>query len=277
MRRLALIDGDIILWKAASAAQENVDFGDGEIVSDADPEKAFMLVRRMIAAIKNRTESQAVLVCLSPDKGGERHYPRYWRHDILPSYKEHRPEKEAKQPPLLLRGDVREFIEKNYPVRCEDGLEADDLLGIFATDPTDVRQTVICSIDKDFLQIPGLFYNTQDGTIEDITEDNADRAHFYQMLIGDTVDNYKGCPGIGPKKAGDILVQAGLDAMEEGAPSPNRCRWRRVVEAFKQPRKNKPKLTINDALVQARVSRILRWDEYDPYTRKVMLWEPPHE
>jgi DNA polymerase-1 len=64
----------------------------------------------------------------------------------------------------------------------------------------------------------------------------------YQTLVGDTSDGYPGCPGIGPVKAEKVL----------GMP-PN---WQDVVGAYRAA-----KLTEADALVQARVARILRYGE----------------
>jgi DNA polymerase-1 len=82
-------------------------------------------------------------------------------------------------------------------------------------------------------------------------------------------DGYAGCPGIGPVKAEQLLnvretMPAGTD------PHPQLRRWAAVVEAFK-----KAKLTEADALLQARLARILRCTEWDFDNSTVKLWEPP--
>jgi DNA polymerase-1 len=75
-------------------------------------------------------------------------------------------------------------------------------------------------------------------------------------LTGDAVDNYKGCPGIGKKKA-DILLR------EEGV------KWKTVVDAFA-----KAGLDEFAALTQARVARILRAEDYNFKNEEVLLWTP---
>tara|TARA_R100000700_G_C3130555_1_gene115965 strand:- start:592 stop:885 length:294 start_codon:yes stop_codon:yes gene_type:complete len=89
---------------------------------------------------------------------------------------------------------------------------------------------------------------------ETVTETLANYMHLYQTLVGDATDNYKGCPGVGPKKATEILEEP---------------TWDSVVKAFE-----KAGLTEEDALVQARVARILRADDYNFHKEEVILWQP---
>ena len=132
-------------------------------------------------------------------------------------------------------------------------LEADDTLGILATNG-EYSRNIIVSVDKDMLTIPCEYYNMDKEVTETVDTKLADYMHLYQTLVGDSTDNYKGCPGVGPKKAADILK----------IPS-----WSRVVTAIKQAG-----LTEEDALVQARVARILRANEYNFETGEVISWEP---
>ena len=46
--------------------------------------------------------------------------------------------------------------------------------------------------------------------------------------------------------------------------------WERVVKGYE-----KYKLSENDAIIQARVARILRHGDYDWTTKQVTLWNPP--
>ena len=80
-----------------------------------------------------------------------------------------------------------------------------------------------------------------DGIIE-VTEEDANYNHLLQALTGDAVDGYSGCPGIGIKRASRLLD---ADAS-----------WDSVIAAY-----DKAGLTEEDALVQARVARILRHGE----------------
>ena len=114
---------------------------------------------------------------------------------------------------------------------------------------------------KDFKAIPCKLYNPDKPElgVEDITEGAADRHHMFQTLVGDSSDNYKGCPSVGPVKANKILDDC--DGAEET--------WEAVLKNF-----DKAGLSSKHALVQARLARILRHGEYDFETRKVKLWQP---
>ena len=76
-----------------------------------------------------------------------------------------------------------------------------------------------------------------------------------QTLTGDPTDGYKGCPTIGAKRAEAILG--------------SRPAWSLVEAAF-----IKQGLTREDALLQARMARILRWSDWDQEKREPILWEP---
>jgi DNA polymerase-1 len=119
------------------------------------------------------------------------------------------------------------------------------------------------SIDKDMLQIPGLSYSwiKKEHGIVETSAAEGDRMHFLQMLVGDTVDNYTGCPGIGPKKA-EKFLNTYADATEWS-------KWNAIVDLFK-----KKGLDEEYALTQARVSRILRSSDWNPKTHEVKLWQP---
>lgn len=187
---------------------------------------------------------------------------KYWRHEVLPSYKEHR---SSGEPPLVL-SEVKKFLREEqtkYTVYCRPLLEGDDCLGILATHPTLVPgERIICSGDKDLRSVPGLLYNPRkpDEGVQEITETQADRFFYTQALTGDPCDGYKGCPRIGPKKAEKIIAEAEAN----GTPL-----WTAIVAAYVAKG-----LDESHALTQARVARILRFSDYDFKERKPILWEP---
>ena len=185
--------------------------------------------------------------------------PVNWRHSIYPAYKGNR---KGKPKPVCL-GAIKEYLKEAHPSYQRPTLEADDILGILATSTKIIKhpgEKIIVSADKDMKGIPGLFYDLGPKVVFEIAEAEADRWHMYQTLIGDTVDGYPGCPGVGPKKAERILDGGG--SYEEW--------WPLVVKAYE-----KSGLTEEDALVQARISRICRVTDYNYKERKVKLWEPP--
>jgi len=184
-----------------------------------------------------------------------------WRKRILPEYKANRGKK-----PLGYNATV-EFLKDKYEWQCWDFLEADDVIGLLASDPKRANENiVVVSEDKDFRSIPGIqlhdprHYEEQKQLILRIDELEADRWWMGQTLTGDTADNYKGCPGVGKVGAAKILKDCtSLAEM-----------WDAVVAEYK-----KKDLTKLDAMVQAQVARILRHGDYDFETGRLNLWKPP--
>jgi 5'-3' exonuclease len=90
-----------------------------------------------------------------------------------------------------------------------DGLEADDSLGINQTD-----DTIICSLDKDLLMIPGKHFQwaisgknwEKPDTFIDQTYADGMKLFYEQCIKGDTSDNIKGIPGMGEAKARKALA-----------------------------------------------------------------------
>jgi DNA polymerase-1 len=146
-----------------------------------------------------------------------------------------------------------------YPSVSKKGLEADDVMGILSTKFK--GRAVIVSIDKDMKTIPGKFYHLhpdKTGTWHETSEKDADYSFLLQALMGDAVDGYGGVPGIGPKTADKLLKKHGAV-------------WKTVEDAY-----IKAGLTKEDALVNARMARILRQEDWDFEKEEVRLWEPPN-
>jgi len=179
--------------------------------------------------------------------------PTRGRREVLPTYKHNR---KGKRKPLVFSA-LREYCFDVYRTICINTLEADDLMGLLATGwKRGLGKTIIVSEDKDMSTIPGLLYNpnrAEEG-IRKITKKEADLSHLTQALVGDATDGYVGCPGVGPKTAAKWLKKG---------------KWVEVIAAYE-----KAGLTEADALVQARVARILRRGEYNHRSKKVNLWKP---
>lgn len=108
------------------------------------------------------------------------------------------------------------------------GMEADDEMGIRQSETLEVKglpyETVICSRDKDLRQIPGWHYSWECGSQASIGPVHTDEKGFlketrdgkiigygltflfYQMIVGDSVDNIPGLPKYGPKAALKYIV-----------------------------------------------------------------------
>ena len=84
-----------------------------------------------------------------------------------------------------------------------NGMEADDAIAIKATELN--HDAIICSLDKDFRQIPCRMYDYTKKNLNAFNSDDAMRWLYKQALMGDRVDNIPGIHGVGPKKADKII------------------------------------------------------------------------
>lgn len=122
--------------------------------------------------------------------------PGNFRKKINLEYKANRKDKE---PPIFLK-DCREFLIDEWKAVVSNGIEADDLLGIYQTD-----DSIIASLDKDLRMIKGQHYNWVND-VRDYVDELSGLRHFYkQMLIGDRSDNIFGVDKIGPVKASKLI------------------------------------------------------------------------
>lgn len=105
------------------------------------------------------------------------------------------------------------YLRSNYRPVTVNGLEADDVCCV-------LHQRYNCTlagIDKDLLQSPGLHYNYRTFTFTNVSQfgdlyilhgkvfSSGKRKLYMQLLEGDRSDNIPGIPGIGPKKAYNLL------------------------------------------------------------------------
>ena len=236
MKRL-LIDGDIIAYKAATSAETPVNWGDGLWTLHCYEDDVRVRIDDQIAKLMEAPVEDHIIGLTDTTN---------YRKTIAPYYKLNR--KKIRKPMLL--GWARDYMVENYNTTIWKGLEADDILGILGSQS---RDNIIWSADKDLLTIPALHWI--DGAVVEISKETADYNFFLQTLVGDTTDNYKGCPQVGAVKAQKIL--------EEG------CTWENVRDAFQSKG-----LSEEEALVNARLARILRDGEYNKETGEVKLWTP---
>ena len=74
--------------------------------------------------------------------------------------------------------------------------------------------------------------------------------------MGDTTDGFSGLKGCGPMTAKKLLEKNGAT-------------WKTVVDAYEAKG-----FTADDALMTARLARILQHGDYDFDTNEVTLWNP---
>jgi 5'-3' exonuclease len=179
----ALLDGDIYLYR--------VGFGCKDEPKEIAKHTLGLSLQETLEAV-NGDKNSVVFI------SGETNY----RKDIYPAYKANRKERPEHYDML------RESLITDWSAVESKGCEADDLLGINQTD-----DTIICSIDKDLLQIPGKHFNIVKKEFTEISEFQGWYNFYIQLLMGDRVDNVPCLEGVGIKTAEKIL--AGMNSKEE--------------------------------------------------------------
>lgn len=245
-----LVDADELIYKACAAAEFELEMGSNHILMSD-----FATTQRIFcdqeARICEALGAEEVVMALSDTAN--------FRKEVLPTYKSNR--KNSRKPLVFSR--LREWVEDEYHTIIRPGLEADDVLGIFYQD-----FDYIASSDKDLLTIPTKVYSLYKNTVVDVSPAQANYYWLTQTLVGDQVDGYAGCPGVGPVRAAKILgAVCAIDGEISGSEIPEA--WSAIVENF-----NKKGLSEGDALAQARVARILRPLDWDEEGKKPLLWAP---
>ncbi|MBJ7483444.1 DNA polymerase I [Brevundimonas sp.] len=178
------------------------------------------------------------------------HSEKTFRNELYDQYKANRsapPEDLIPQFPL-----VREATAA-FGVHCVElpGYEADDLIATYACKARDAGgEAVIVSSDKDLMQLIGrgvvMYDPMKDRRLaeEAVMEKfgvTPDKMVDLQALIGDSVDNVPGAPGIGPKTAAQLLDEYGdLDTLLERAGE------------IKQPKRRETLINFRDQILLSR-------------------------
>lgn len=224
----ALIDGDIIVYRCAFAAEHNMRqltwsdeegnhytetfqyrkdmlrFIEGnkltdysiETTLDVEPlENVLFNVKSTISTILGAVKPSEYLVVLS-GKGN-------FRFDAA-TIKKYKGNRDMDKRPHWYN-EARDYLTRYYDSVVTENEEADDVLAREQTD-----DTVIVSLDKDLLQVPGRHYNWVSDKKVLVSKETALKNLYTQVLTGDSTDNIPGIYGIGPKKA-DVLLEAGIE------------------------------------------------------------------
>lgn len=242
MKNVLLIDGDILAYTIASNSEKAINWGNDFWTLHTDFKECKDKVKDYLKNVTDNFSAKKIYIFLSDTNN--------FRKQIYPAYKLNRTNK--RKPTCL--PEIRRHLFEEYEAISEPRLEADDLMGIFATDPDIKGNKIIVSIDKDLKTIPGNISIDLE-TVEKITKKKAKYNHALQTLCGDSVDNFPGVPGVGPVKAAQILNTKNL--------------WSAIEESF-----IKAKLTKDDALLQARLAYILQHGDYDFKSKKIRMWRP---
>ena len=248
----ALIDADSLLYKVCCAIEEKIiwnepEFDAGidkvaEITYSIDINQAYKTFDQLVENILFATGCDDCLLVFTT-KGNFR--------DNLPiEYKANR--KDLRKPEGMEK--LLAYAKTNYTTKDHKDLEADDICVYLKTQYPD--DYLLCAIDKDVLyQTVGTHYNYNSDEEVTVTEEEAINYAYYQTLVGDVSDGYKGCPGIGKVKAERALADC-TNELEM---------WQMVVGLFEAKG-----LTKEDAINTMRLANMHQFNG-----KGVKLWEPP--
>ena len=265
-----LLDADMLLFRAMSATEVEVELGPDVWTRHSEMGSAREMYWQQLRdwCELMGCELSDVWHCFT-DRSA-------FRRDLFPGYKANR-----KSPKPIGYKQMRAELLTEDTAFMFSKIEADDLMGIFATMSVE-DEVVIASGDKDLMQIPGLHLwldtgkepEPEDGLvverssgniIQRNTGEHAQRRFYQQVLTGDSTDNIPGCKGMGPVGAKKLVD--GFDLAD-----PVGC-WEAIVRTYET--KGKVDQPSHFATEQARLVRILQAGDYNFDTHEVRLWNPP--
>ncbi len=247
MSTLVGIDADIVAYSCGFAAD------------DEPLAHCLSTVKKMIQRIVDKTEATEHKLFLT----GSNNY----RKEVatIAEYKGNR--KDAAKPVHL--EEIRKYLIEKHNAIVVDDMEADDALGIEASLVEEETTYVLASIDKDLDMIPCWHYNWRKDEAYEMSDPEALRFFYTQLLTGDSTDNIAGLFKLTGTKATKKFKQP-LEEMNEEIDM-----WNHVRSVYRSSYLNRgilPDLvdvTIDKWLLE--IGRLL-WIRR---TENEELWTPP--
>ena len=200
-----IVDGHAHIYRAYFAPFRDLTSPTGE------PTKApFVFTQMLLNLVEKRRPDHLVVVV---DDGSA---PMF-RSTVFPEYKANR----AKSPPDFKPQEqriLRILKDSGLPMFSVPGVEADDVIATMTEKLKDEYDVFLVSKDKDLRQVLTDHVVMYDPNGDEVTDIAALRAKVgygpelaveVQTLIGDTIDNVPGIPGVGEKTAVGLLDQFG--------------------------------------------------------------------
>jgi 5'-3' exonuclease len=221
---LLAVDAPSMLFRAFYALPTSIEGPDGT------PVNALLGAANLILREVERHRPRAVVLCFGPDAAD-------YRVELFPDYHAHRIEMPAELAPQF--ADASAFFGSfGWTIATHDSLEADDLLGSFATLEADAGgRALLLTGDRDMFQCVGeavtvLFVRTGAKGPEEVDQAAVERRYGipptlvpdFIALRGDPSDGIPGAKGVGDKTAAELLREHGsleatlAQAVREGRP-----------------------------------------------------------
>ena len=198
---LALLDGDLATYRLGFGGQDKLEDGTLQPIPDQ--------------LMKHRVNEWVSDIVMSPMVACDE-YKGYLTLDSESNFRNQIavtvPYKGNRKAAKPLHYDlIREHLLSHWGFVGVTGQEADDSLAQKQTEMG--LNSIIVSIDKDMLQVPGWHYNFVKKEKRLIDESEGFYNFCIQMLTGDRIDNIVGIRGIGPVKAARCLAKANNDKL----------------------------------------------------------------
>ena len=210
MEKLFLIDAYALIYRAYYAFIKNP-----RVNSKGINTSAILGFCNTLHEVITKENPKYIAVAFDP------HGPTF-RSDIFPQYKAQRektPEDILTSVPIIK--DILKALK--IPVITVDGFEADDVIGTLATKTKGMAvETYMLTPDKDYGQLVAdnvKIYRPRHGGgyevmgVEQVNAkygiDSPDKVIDLLALMGDSADNFPGCPGVGEKTAVKLINQFG--------------------------------------------------------------------
>lgn len=202
---IALIDADSIVYRVCCAVEDKTIWNEMEVLTgqetDLDIEHTIDLdimyatIDGIIENILFATECKKAMICIGDGT-------KNFRFNNPLGYKENR--KDLRKPEGFQEA-IDYLVKEHKAILIGNNLiEVDDEVVYLKTKYPD--KYMLCAIDKDVLyQTEGEHYNYVKDEFITVTKEDTIKYLFYQALVGDASDGYKGCKGIGDKKAKELL------------------------------------------------------------------------
>lgn len=208
-KKILIIDGNYAAWRSYATRKLRTSTGiETSVISG-------MLQSFKTLFYKFRYDT--LIICWDGEGGSE------YRKGIFKEYKAQRKELHEKHKSVFIQMDTARkfFRELNVRQIRLKGVEGDDLMGILSNHFANPNKVIIVSADRDLLQLVKSnisVFRPMGKRSELITTNNFARKlnglstkEFIKIksLVGDKGDNIPGVPGIGPKRASDLVKKYG--------------------------------------------------------------------
>jgi DNA polymerase-1 len=259
---LLAVDAPSMLFRAFYALPDSI------VGADGRPVNALLGTANLVLREVELHEPRAVVLCFGPDAAS-------YRTELYPAY---HAEREAAMPDALAPQFVQAgdfFAAFGWTVARSEDLEADDLLGTYATREAGAGgRALLLTGDRDMYQCAGeriavLYVKTGTKGAEEVGPAEVEERYGippalvpdFIALRGDPSDGLPGAKGVGPKTAAELLRRHGsLEAVLENAIGERRPALRgALIEAAEDLRAFKDIATLRDAGVEPPPDRATDW------------------